>query len=565
MEKLKIELAEAVNSVLGDNLVAPADFSYPPEDASKADLALPCFKLAPKMKSNPQELAKKIAAAVKSANLNIAHSENAYVNFYLNRKAISREILAELTAGVAPETKKEKILLEYVSPNSNKPLHLGHIRNGFLGEAMANILTLAGYKVKRSCLVNDRGIAICKSMLAYEKWGNGDTPKKAKMKSDHFVGHYYVMFDKQAKENPQLIDEAQEMLRKYEARDRKTVELWKKMSKWALDGYKETYAKLGIAFDKVYFESELFEDGRELAQEGLKNNLFYKDEKGNIAAKLEDCNLPDKILLRADGTAVYATTDLALAKRRIDDGFHKIYYVVGSEQDLYFKQLFCVLQKMKLGEDLEFKHLSYGMVVLPEGRMKSREGTVVDADDLAAKMEELAAEEIRERDKEISESEVARRSRVIASSALKFYILNVKPETMIHFNPKESLAFTGKTGPYLLYAYARLHSVWRKGQAKTALSALDFSLMEDEKIWNLLFEAAKFNEELAAAAEQLNPEKITHFLYEVADRVSAFYHDAPILEAPVPERQARIFIIRAILDLMETGFALLGFEPLDEM
>lgn len=564
LEKLKIELAEEVNKVLKADLVKAEDFEYPPEDVSKADFALPCFRLAPKLKDNPQNLAKKIAGAVKAKWLSAARNEGGYVNFYLERAVSVKEILNDKSLALVMG-KGEKIMLEYVSPNSNKPLHLGHVRNGFLGEAMANILTAMGHKVKRTCLINDRGVAISKAMLAYKLWGRGDSPKKSGVKSDHFVGKYYVMFDKKAKENSKLVEDAQEMLRKYEAGDKETIALWKKITKWALDGYKETYAKLGVAFDKVSRESELYEEGRKLTENYLASEDFEKDEKGNIIAKLDDCKLPDKVMLRADGTAVYATTDLALAKQRIDSGYKKIYYVVGSEQELYFKQLFCILKKIGFSKDLDLRHLSYGMVVLPEGRMKSREGAVVDADDLVAKMEELAAQEIKLRSKGLSKFETLRRAKIIASAALKFYILNVRPETTIHFNPKESLSFTGKTGPYLLYSYARLHSIWRKGGMKISEKSLDFSLIKEDETWQMIFEAAKFPEALARAADELNPEKVAMHLYFLANKVSSFYHKVPVLEASLPERKLRIAIIASVLGILKTGFLLLGIEALEEM
>lgn len=566
LEKLKIELAKEVNKILGGENIAPADFEYPPEEASKAELALPCFKLAPKLKDNPLNVAKKIATAVKSKWLSAATSEGGYVNFYLERRMTGEEIIKE--AKNSPQSPFSqggggKVMLEYVSPNSNKPLHLGHVRNGFLGEALANILEFTSHKVKRSCLVNDRGVAISKAMLAYKLWGKGDSPKKSGLKSDHFVGKYYVLFEQKLKVDELLKDKIQELVQKWEAGDKETLALWQKVVKWAMDGYAETYKKLGIAFDKVYYEHELYKEGRKMAEEYLEKNIFIRDEKENIIAKLDDCKLPDKVLLRADGTAVYATTDIALAKKRVEEGYKKIFYIVGSEQDLYFKQLFCILKKMGFSHDL--RHLSYGMVELPEGKMKSREGTVVDADELLAEMEELAKEEIKSRSAGLSKFETSRRTRIIALAALKFYILNVNPPTTIHFNPKESISFTGKTGPYLLYSYARLHSIWRKGAMKNAGKKMDFSLIKEDEVWRLVWEMGKFPEAISEAAELLNPEKITGFLYEFAVKINNFYHQVPVLEADLPQRKFRIAIIENVLEVLEKGFLLLGIEPLEEM
>ncbi len=569
LEKLKIELAKEVNKVLGGEHIAAADFEYPPEDISKAELALPCFKLAAKLKDNPLNIAKKIAAGAKSKWLFSVTSEGAYANFYLDKKIVAKEIFGEVSTPPSPPLLrggiKEKVMLEYVSPNSNKPLHLGHVRNGFLGEALANILEFTGHKVKRSCLVNDRGVAISKAMLAYKLWGKGDSPKKSGLKSDHFVGKYYVLFEQKLKKDESLKDKVQELVVKWEAGDKDTVALWKKVVKWAKDGYAETYKKLGVAFDKVYFEHDLYKEGKKIAEEYLDKKVFARDEKENIIAKLEDCGLPDKVLLRADGTAVYATTDIALAKKRVEEGFKKIFYVVGSEQDLYFKQLFCVLKKMGLEKNLDLRHLSYGMVELPEGKMKSREGTVVDADGLLANLETLALEEIKERKTAVNKYEMERRKKIIALAAVKFYILNVNPPTTIHFNPKESLSFSGKTGPYLLYSYARLHSIWRKGGMKDADKKINFSLIKESELWQLIWTMAKFYEAVQRAEELLNPEKVASFLYDFAGKINDFYHKVPVLEAALPERKVRIAVIGGALDILKKGFLLLGIEALEEM
>lgn len=581
LEKLKIELAKEINKVLGGEYVVSADFEYPPEDVSLAELALPCFKLAEKLKDNPLNIAKKIVAGIKSKWLSAATSEGGYVNFYLDKPAAAKEILdvKRLALNIG---KGEKVMLEYVSPNSNKPLHLGHVRNGFLGEALANILEFTGHKVKKTCLVNDRGVAISKAMLAYKLWGKGDSPKKSGLKSDHFVGKYYVLFESHfakasrdgQKEAEELKNKVQELVQKWEAGEKETVALWKKVVKWAMEGYAETYKKLGIAFDKVYYEHELYKEGKKIAEEYLDKKVFVRDEKKNIVAKLEDCGLPEKVLLRADGTAVYATTDIALAEKRVEEGFKKIFYVVGSEQDLYFKQLFCILKKMQLGMPstssgnkslLELRHLSYGMVELPEGKMKSREGTVVDADDLLANLEALALQEIKERKVLASHYEMERRKKIIALAAVKFYILNVNPPTTIHFNPKESLSFTGKTGPYLLYSYARLHSIWRKGKMKDAAKKMDFSLLKEDELWRLVWEMGKFPEAIKEAGEFLNPEKVAGFLYELAGKINEFYHKIPVLEADLPQRKFRIAVIENVLDVLKKGFLLLGMEPLTEM
>jgi len=577
LEKLKLDLAKAVNKSLNNNIVQGKDFEYPPENIG-GDLALPIFRFAKELKQDPKEIAEIIRGTIKLKFIEKTEIKGAYVNFNLNRSLVSKEILSELHSqniknNYVDVGDGDRVMLEYVSPNTNKPLHLGHLRNAFLGESLANIMDFCGYNVKRSALNNDRGIAICKSMLAYKLWGNGDTPRKSKLKSDHFVGKYYVMFDEKSKKDPKLNDKVLEMLQKWENGDKPTLDLWRKMNKLAIGGYQKTYKRLGINFDKVYNESDLYNDGKKIIEKSLKDGIFSKDNNGNIVAKLEDrCNLPDKVLLRGDGTAVYATTDLALAKKRINEGYKKVFFVVGSEQDLYFKQLFCILNMLdfdngqkKLVKDLYFKHLSYGMVMLPEGKMKSREGTVVDADDLLDKIERLIKEEVKARNDFMSEKEIDKRTSTISLAALKFYILNVVPKTTIQFNPKESISFTGKTGPYILYSYARLHSIWRKGKDNTKLESLNFDLVKENEVWKIVFDIGKFPEYVLSALNELNPEDISSYAYSLSLKVSDFYHNVQVLDANLPERRLRIAIIESLLDILKKSLALLGIDTLEEM
>jgi len=576
LHRLKQELSKDINKILGGEYIVASDFEYPPKEVG-GDLSLPCFKLAKSLKKSPKEIAEKISKELKNARIAKSEIKEAYVNFYLKRNSVGQEIIKELQDQTAKNNyvdfgRGEKVMLEYVSPNSNKPLHLGHVRNGFLGETLANVMEFAGYKVKRSCLVNNRGVAISKAMLAYKLWGKGDSPKKSGLKSDHFVGKYYVLFEKKLKEDESLKDNVQELVQKWEAGEKDTRALWKKVVSWAMDGYEESYKKLGIHFDKVYYEHELYQEGKKIAEEFLEKKVFVRDEKGNIVADLKKCNLPDKVLLRGDGTAVYATTDIALAKKRVGEGYNKIIYVVGSEQDLYFKQLFCILKQLNIAKgqlnlmkNIDLKHLSYGMVELPEGKMKSREGTVVDADDLLGKLEDLLREEVKTRYELLNHYELEKRTKVIALAALRFYILNVNPPTTIHFNPKESLSFTGKTGPYLMYSYARMHSIWRKGKNKDIYKGIDFSLLKQDELWQLVLDIAKFPEAIKVSLEELSPEKVAGFLYEFSVKINDFYHKVPVLEADLPDRKIRIAVIDSVLEVMRKGLLLLGIEPLEEM
>ena len=568
LEKLKQELAEDINKALKKKLVDFSDFEYPPKEVD-ADLALPLFKLAKELGKDPKKIATQIGQNTKCKWLEKAEAKGAYVNFYLKKDLATKEILKNGQGSALTIGKGEKVMLEYVSPNSNKPLHLGHIRNAFLGEALANILEFTEHKVTRSALVNDRGVAICKSMLAYKLWGKADSPNKSGLKSDHFVGKYYVMFEQKLKEDASLKDKVQKMVLQWEQGDKETVALWKKMQKWALDGYKETYERLGVKFDKSYYESLLYKDGQKIVEEYLKKGKFSKDKKGNVIAKIGCPHLPDKIMLRADGTAIYSTTDLALAKKRFEEGYNKIFYVVGSEQNLYFKQLFCILKKLDFGRGAELKHLSYGLVELPEGKMKSREGTVVDADDLLNKVEELVAKEVGARNDFIEPEELERRTKIISLAALKFYILNVNPSTKIKFNPKESISFTGKTGPYLLYSYARLRSILRKSGEENGFrkfdSSIDFSLLKDDATWQLVLQIAKFPDAVLCGHKGLDPEEVASYLYDLATKISDFYHKFRVLEAKPAEKKLRLIVIKGALEVMEKGLSLLGIEALEEM
>jgi arginyl-tRNA synthetase len=414
-------------------------------------------------------------------------------------------------------------------------------------------------------------------MLAYKLWGKGETPESTGMKPDHFAVKYYAMFGERAKQNPELEDEAREMLKLWEAGDKVTIALWKKMNAWVYEGWKSTYKSLGVKFDTLDFESAIYKKGKEIIAEGLKKGVFEKDENGNCVVKFS--GLPDKVVLRADGTAVYATTDLALAKKRMDKFRpEKMIYVVGSEQDLYFSQLFEIFRRLDYyqpkntsnvpgtflhSSDDKFFHLSYGLVLLPEGRLKSREGVKVDADEIVEHLTALSREDLKSRyEVLLKEKEIDRRSRAIALAALKFNLLNVTSLAPIHFNPKESLAFTGKTGPYLQYVYARINSILKKAGG-LADGKPDFKLLNTTIDRNLITALERFPELLEAAA--LEPAAISNYLYELSRAFSDFYESEQILKAPKDVARARIALIRAVQIVLARGLNLLGIETLKEM
>jgi len=590
MKQIKQKIHRAIAAILPKGM--EFNLTVPP-NPELGDLSLPCFSPAGMLQKSPLEVAKHLAAELnKNAGLKsfiekIAAS-GPYLNFYLRAEVLAGQVLEEILSryqsgsasggkkkekyGNAGFGKNKRVMVEYVSPNSNKPLHLGHIRNALLGESISNILESQGYEVIRAALVNDRGVHICKSMLAYKLWGKNDSPEKSGIKPDHFVVKYYAMFGARAKQNPELEGEARETLKLWEAGDKATIALWKKMNAWVYAGWKSTYKTLGVKFKTLDFESKIYKKGKEVIYRGAKAGVFVRDEKENYVARFP--NLPDKVVLRADGTAVYATTDLYLAEERFKKyGLDKLIYVVGSEQDLHFRQLFEIFRQLKFSWADRVRHLNYSLILLPEGRLKSREGVKVDADELAEKLTDLAEEEIRSRyEKLLSEKEISRRAKIVALAALKFYVLNVGPSAPIHFNPKESLAFTGKTGPYLQYVYARINSIIKKASkhrnneaSKQRNNKTNYGLLNTAVDKKLIIALGRFPEVLAAVAADLNPAELAGYLYELSKDFSDFYESEPILKAENNLANARLALIRAVQVVLGRGLCLLGIETLEEM
>jgi arginyl-tRNA synthetase len=478
----------------------------------------------------------------------------------------------------------KKVMVEYSSPNTNKPLHLGHVRNNLLGYSVAEILSANGYDVIKANLVNDRGIHICKSMLAWKKFGNAETPESSGLKGDHLVGKYYVIFDKEykkqidelkevgqseedAKKNASLIKEAQQMLQQWEAGDEEVIKLWKTMNAWVYAGFDETYKKLGVDFKKFYYESDTYLLGKDIIDEGLERGVFFKKEDNSVWIDLTAEGLDEKLVLRGDGTSVYITQDLGTAQLKYNDfGMDESLYVVGNEQDYHFKVLFLILEKLGKSWSRGLYHLSYGMVDLPSGKMKSREGTVVDADDLIDEMVETAKSRTEELGKVdgFSEDEKKGLYRMIGLGALKYFLLKVEPKKRLLFDPNESIDFQGHTGPFIQYTHARIRSIISKaGIEKPEFNKVEtFTATESELIMAL----NKYPETLTAAARDYSPAQIANYIYELAKLYNKFYHEEPILKLDDEElKNFRLSLSATTGSIIKRGMRLLGIDVPERM
>ncbi|MDR0544707.1 MAG: arginine--tRNA ligase [Odoribacteraceae bacterium] len=500
---------------------------------------------------------------------------------------VLNDIAATPRYGRARQPSGKRFMVEYSSPNTNKPLHLGHIRNNFLGWSVSEILRANGHDVIMVNLVNDRGIHICKSMIAWKHFANGATPESAGKKGDHFVGDYYVRFDRaykeqveeltkaglsadDARERAPILLEAREMLRKWEAGDPETVALWRRMNDWVLDGFEETYRLMGVSFDKVYFESETYKKGRDLILKGLADGALYRKESGSVWADLTSDGLDHKLLLRDDGTSVYMTQDIGTAHDRFSEfDVDEEIYVVGNEQNYHFQVLALVCRKLGFEWADKIKHLSHGMVELPEGRMKSREGTVVDADDLIAEVIETARATSRELGKldGYSEEEAEEVYRKVALGALKYFILKIDPKKTITFNPKESIDFNGNTGPFIQYTYARVRSVERKAQeAGIEIRPADPLSPLTTKEQNLVKLIARLPAVVAEAGANYSPALLANYAYELAKEFNQFYHDYPILKEENPAARAtRLLLASQCAVAIRAAAAMLGMEMPERM
>ena len=512
--------------------------------------------------------------------LNLSIGGNAWID-------VLKEIDANPHYGEKPVTEKSPlVMIEYSSPNTNKPLHLGHVRNNLLGWSLAQIMTANGNKVVKTNIVNDRGIHICKSMLAWLKWGNGETPESSGKKGDHLIGDYYVAFDKhyreevkelmakgmseeEAKNEAPLIKEAHEMLVKWEQNDPEVRALWRKMNEWVYAGFDETYKALGVGFDKIYYESDTYLEGKEKVEEGLAKGLFYRRDDGSVWADLTGEGLDEKLLLRSDGTSVYMTQDIGTAKLRFQDyPIDQMIYVVGNEQNYHFQVLSILLDKLgfKWGKDLV--HFSYGMVELPNGKMKSREGTVVDADDLMQLMVDDALKTSQELGKftDMSDEERKEIARIVGMGALKYFILKVDARKNMLFNPEESIDFNGNTGPFIQYTYARIRSILRKAEAEGLVAKADADIALNEKEIALIQKMSEYGAAVAQAGKDYSPSGIANYCYELTKAFNQFYHDYSILGAETQElKQMRLALAKNVAKTIKNGMSLLGIEVPERM
>lgn len=557
----------------------------------EGDVTLVTFPLVKMLRKSPIELGTRLGELLKK-QLDIIESCNV-VQGFLNLKLSERfwndifnDSFNTVDFGRREVTDTaHPIVLEYSSPNTNKPLHLGHIRNNLLGYSVSELLKANGNRVVKVNLINDRGIHICKSMLAWQKWGNNETPETSGLKGDHLVGKYYVAFDKAFKAEIQtlvdagvpkddaekqsvLMEEAREMLRKWEAEDQDVRQLWGKMNGWVYDGFNKTYSRMGVSFDKLYYESETYLLGKSLVQDGLSSGSLYQQENGSIWADLTEEGLDHKLLLRADGTSVYMTQDLGTAQLRYSEFTPtSMIYVVGNEQNYHFDALKIILKKLNKDWADSIRHLSYGMVELPDGKMKSREGTVVDADDLMDQMYDTAKQMTEElgKSEEMDEKESSRLYSVISLAALKYFILKVDPKKTMLFNPRESIDFNGNTGPFIQYTYARIKSVLRKSQTDLPVVASFNQALEPKEI-ELIKQINLYPDVINEGANALSPSLIASYAYDLAKEYNQFYHELSILKETNDEKRLfRLALSSLTARVLSDALSILGIEVPERM
>ncbi len=586
---LSQNVIEAVSKLYGKSL--PLVEFQPTRKDFEGDITIVIFPMLRTVKGNPVEIGTKIGdhlqkyvGEVSKFNvvkgfLNIVIDDSFYLKFF-------NSIFEEKDYGYLKNASDDAVMVEYSSPNTNKPLHLGHIRNNLLGYSVAEILKASGKKVYKTQIINDRGIHICKSMLAWQKFGKGETPDSSGVKGDHLVGKYYVEFDKvykeqigklvseglekeRAEKEAPILLEAQKMLRKWEAGDADVVALWKRMNGWVYKGFDTTYKNLGVDFDTLYYESDTYLLGRDVVKDGLEKGVFLKKEDGSVWIDLTDEGLDEKIVLRSDGTAVYMTQDIGTAIQRVTDfpDINGMVYTVGNEQDYHFKVLFLILKKLGYDWAKQLYHLSYGMVDLPSGKMKSREGTVVDADDLIDKMT-LTAKEISEELGKLEGYSILEKEelyKTIGLGALKYYILKVDPKKRILFDPEESVDFQGNTGPFIQYTYARIQSILRKADFNVSAPLdINFALHQKEKELLKLFQV--FPETIQLAAENYSPALIANYTYDLVKEFNSFYQQVSILgEVDANKKLFRVQLAKKVGEVIRSSFKLLGIAVPERM
>ena len=558
----------------------------------EGDITFVVFSLLRSVKGNPVQIGTQIGEYLVE-NVDLVTNFNVVKGFLNISIANSYHLdvfykaLADDNYGVKKATTKETTMVEYSSPNTNKPLHLGHVRNVLLGYSVAEIIKASGKEVLKTQIINDRGIHICKSMLAWKRFGNGETPESSGLKGDKLVGNYYVRFDQEykkqiaeliengtdkeeAKKQAPILLEAQQMLQKWESGDKEVVALWSKMNQWVYDGFDVTYKEIGVDFDALYYESKTYLLGKEFITEGLKSGVFYKKEDGSVWCDLTSDGLDEKIVLRSDGTAVYMTQDIGTAIQRAKDypNINSMVYTVGNEQDYHFKVLFLILKKLGFEWAKDMFHLSYGMVDLPEGKMKSREGTVVDADDLMQEMTNTARDISQEKGKleGFSNEEKESLYKIIGKGALKYYILKVDPKKRILFDPKESIDFNGNTGPFIQYTYARIQSILRKSEFSIDSEVGKANVAEiHNKEKDVLKQLAEFPGAIQLAAKNYSPAIIANYTYDLVKYYNSFYQELYVMCDDLEQQKFRLQLSKKVADTIKLAFKLLGIEVPNRM
>jgi len=557
---------------------------FPPKP-ELGDIGFPMFGYAKLMKKSPAAIASELERLLgaekdgfsgrsgSTGESGTAKAVGPYLNVFLNRAAAGSEILLRGESSDWNSSKPmagRKVMIEFSCPNTNKPLHLGHLRNNILGESLSRITKAAGADVRKVNLINDRGVHICKSMLAYMAYGQGHSPEDEGLKSDHFVGKYYVLFNTLKAEDSKAEEKAQELLQKWEAGDPEVIALWKKMNKWAVDGIKTTYARQGVDFDAYYYESLTYMKGKDKVLEGLREGIFYREDDGSVWVNLEDIGLDRKVLLRKDGTSIYITQDIGTAiYRHADWPFEQLIYVVASEQQYHFKALFEILKRLGYDWAANLYHLAYGHVNLPSGRMKTREGTVVDADDLIDELASLAEKEIVAKGRDATVGDVKTVSEKVALGALHYYLLQTSPTKDMLYDPEQSLSFTGNTGPYIQYMGARASSILRKygqGEGNARNGTVSMAALSSDADWNLIRRLTSFPESLELAARTKEPSVMAAYAHDVASDFSSWYRDNQVLNSPDPDLSAsRVALVRAVKATLEAVCEMLCIPFLEVM
>ena len=593
-DKIQASVIRGIQELYGQEVPAKMVQLQKTKKEFNGHLTLVVFPFLRISKKSPELTAEEIGAYLKTNEQAVADYNviKGFLNLVIDSsawEALLDEIHADPAFGIVPVTDQSPlVMIEYSSPNTNKPLHLGHVRNNLLGGALANIMSANGNKVVKTNIVNDRGIHICKSMLAWLKWGNGETPESTGKKGDHLIGDYYVAFDKhykaelkelmaqgmteeEAEMNSPLMKEARAMLVKWEAGDPEVRALWEKMNNWVYAGFDETYKRLGVSFDKIYYESNTYLDGKRKVLEGLEKGLFYQKEDGSVWADLTNEGLDHKLLLRSDGTSVYMTQDIGTAEQRFADyPIDKMIYVVGNEQNYHFQVLSILLDRLGFEWGKSLVHFSYGMVELPNGKMKSREGTVVDADDLMDEMVETAKQTSGELGKldGLTKAEADEIARIVGMGALKYFILKVDARKNMTFNPQESIDFNGNTGPFIQYTYARIRSVMRKA-AELGLelpATLPTGIELNEKEQNLIQMLANFPVVVKQAGDEYSPSAIANYAYDLVKEFNQFYHDFSILHEENHDLKIfRLVLAANVAKVVKLAMGLLGIEVPERM